>query len=60
MIDDNVFVVRAVTPGAAPTALAWGREAGTILLGVNWASPGMFEWRDTKASGAAPSPGSTR
>ena len=51
VIDDNVFFVRAVTPGAAPTATAWGREAGTILLGANWASPGMTEWRNTDGVG---------
>ena len=44
-ITDNVFFVRSVTPGATPTELDWGRSAGTIRLGVNWASPGIAEWR---------------
>jgi hypothetical protein len=45
VITNNVFYVRSVTPGAAPTELDWGRSAGKIELGVNWASPAIVDWR---------------
>ncbi len=43
---NNVIVVRSATPGANATELAWMRHEGTLELGVNWASPAMFEWRE--------------
>jgi parallel beta-helix repeat protein len=45
VITNNVFYVRSVTPGAAATELDWGRSAGKIQLGVNWASPAIANWR---------------
>jgi len=45
VVANNVFHVRAVTPGATPTELDWGRSAGIIELGVNWASPATAGWR---------------
>lgn len=45
VVANNAFFVRSVTPGATPTELDWGRSAGTIDLGVNWASPAVADWR---------------
>lgn len=45
VVTNNVVHVRSVTPGAAPTELDWGRSAGAIELGVNWASPTIADWR---------------
>ena len=45
VITNNVFYVRSVTSDAAPTELDWGRSAGMIRLGVNWASPAILDWR---------------
>ncbi len=45
VVENNVFYVRSATPGATPTELDWGRSAGTIELGTNWASPGSLDWR---------------
>ena len=53
---------RAARPrrAAPPTELTWMRDEGNLKLGVNWASPGMFEWREDKAPPRAASPASTR
>ncbi|MGD9932309.1 MAG: hypothetical protein AB7T37_01210 [Dehalococcoidia bacterium] len=45
---NNIIVRRSATDGAVPTDLAWMRSAGNLVLGVNWATPGMIEWRDEK------------
>ena len=42
---NNVVVVEPGTPGSKPTELAWMRDEGKLKLGVNWATPGVFEWR---------------
>ncbi len=46
---NNIIVVGPATAGSPPTELAWMRSEGTLKLGVNWATSGMFEWRDDQA-----------
>ena len=45
---NNIIVVRPATAGSNPTELAWMRFEGQLEVGVNWVSPGMFEWREDK------------
>ena len=45
---NNVIVVRPATR-VRNRPLTWMRDEGNLKLGVNWASPGMFQWRDDKA-----------
>ena len=37
------------TASAQPTVLSWMRDEGTLKLDVNWATPGVVEWRAEKA-----------
>ncbi|MFN0093842.1 MAG: hypothetical protein ACKVVT_03570 [Dehalococcoidia bacterium] len=46
---NNIIDVRPATSGSEATQLTWMRHQGTLKLGLNWATPGMFEWRDDKA-----------
>lgn len=50
---NNVIVVRAATAGATATEPAWMRSDGRLELGVNWATPGIIEWRDDVESDRA-------
>lgn len=43
---NNIVIVEPGTPGSAPTEMAWMRDDGNLKLGANWATPGMFKWRD--------------
>jgi hypothetical protein len=46
---NNIIDVASATPGVPPTELAWMRSEGTLDLGINWATPGVFEWRSDQA-----------
>lgn len=43
---NNIVFIQPATPGARPSDLAWMRSGGVLELGVNWASPGITEFRD--------------
>ncbi len=43
---NNIVHIASATSGAQPSNLSWLRTAGVLNLGVNWASPGMTEFRD--------------
>ena len=43
---NNIFYVAPFTPGQPATNLQLMRNAGTVFLGVNWASPGWQLWTD--------------
>ena len=58
---NNIVVVGPGDARFVPTEVAWMRYEGTLKLDVNWATPGMFEWREDQGAGhRAESPGSTR
>ncbi|MGE0056934.1 MAG: hypothetical protein AB7T32_03000, partial [Dehalococcoidia bacterium] len=46
---NNIIDVGPGTAGKEHTQLTWMRYEGNLKLGVNWATPGMFEWREDKA-----------
>lgn len=43
---NNIVFIQSSTPGARASDLAWMRSAGVLELGVNWATPGITEFRD--------------
>jgi len=43
---NNILFLKAQTAGAEPSYLSWMHTAGNLSLGVNWSSPGTYEWRD--------------
>lgn len=43
---NNIVYIEPATPGARASDLSWMREEGLLQLGVNWASPGIMEFRD--------------
>ncbi len=43
---NNVVHIEPATPGARPSDLSWMVSAGALVLGANWASPGVVAFRD--------------